>query len=56
MANLIPRTISHKPAHCEHLCAQHAQHPIRVCGLCVCGVRCWAYRLATYLTKLTQYF
>ena len=37
MANLIPRTKSHKYAHCERLCAQHTQHPIRVCVLCVCG-------------------
>jgi hypothetical protein len=56
MGAVTRRTKSHNPALCAQLCAQLAQHPIRVCGLCVCGVQCWAYRLATYLTKLTQYF
>jgi hypothetical protein len=62
MAFLTLRTKSHKTALCEHLCAQHAQHPIRVCGLCVCGVKHFTaqyqmrgvlhfYRLCRYKTK-----
>lgn len=56
MAFLTPRTKSHKSALCEHLCAQHAQHPIRVCGLCVCGVKYWVYWLNAGMLYLAQMF
>ena len=56
MATVNDRTKSHNHALCAELCAQFAQHPIRVCGLCLCGVRCWMYRLAACLVDFAKYF